>query len=333
VVQARALHAIVTGRRRGLLGATAASLMVPRRALCLPLACILVCAQVESAYAQRPDLTATAEQLFEEGRALLAQNKLAEACPKLAESHRLDPAVGTLLNLGECYEKAGKTASAWATYIEADTLARRLGQLPRAQFAADRARLLGASLPRLSIDVSTTRDGAKVVPVTIKRDGEVIAEPAWRTFAPIDPGEHRIEASAPGFHPFARTISVAPGERAHIEVPALEAAAPAAKGSSPSPLRTLGVVLVGAGALTTGAGLFFGTRARSKNDDARSNFCNGVTCTSRGEALLSEADSAATWSTVLVSVGVTALVGGIVVFLAAPKGKTSSVASATGVTF
>jgi len=291
------------------------------------------CAQVESAYAQRPDLTAAAEQLFEEGRALLAQNELAEACPKLAESHRLDPAVGTLLNLGECYEKAGKTASAWATYIEADTLARRLGQGARAEFAASRARVLGASLPMLSIDVTPTRDGAGAVAVTVKRDGEVIAEPAWRTFVPVDPGEHRIEASAPGFRPFTRTISVTPGERAHVAVPALEAADPAASVSSSSHLRTLGVALVGAGALTTGAGLFFGARARSRNDDARSNFCNGVTCTSRGETLLNEADTAATWSTILVSVGVTALVGGIVLYLVAPKGKKSSVAWTTGATF
>jgi len=307
--------------------------MARLRALCLPLACVLVCAQVESAYAQRPDLTATAEQLFEEGRVLLAQNKLAEACPKLAESHRLDPAVGTLLNLGECYEKAGKTASAWATYIEADTLARRLGQGARAEFAANRAKVLGASLPMLSIDVTPARDGAGAVAVTVKRDGEVIAEPAWRTLVPIDPGEHRIEASAPGFRPFSRTISLTPGERAHVAVPALAAAAPTAIVSSSSPLRAVGVVLVGAGALTTGAGLFFGARASSKNDDARSNFCNGVTCTSRGEALLDEADNAATWSTILVSVGMTALVGGIVLFLAAPKGKRSSAAWTTGGTF
>jgi len=307
--------------------------MARYRALCLPLACVLVCAQVESASAQRPDLTAAAEQLFEEGRALLAQNKLAEACPKLAESHRLDPAVGTLLNLGECYEKAKKTASAWATYIEADTLARRLGQVARAEFAADRAKLLGATLPMLSIDATATRDGSRAVAVTVKRDGEVIAEPAWRTFVPTDPGEHRIEASAPGFRPFSRTISLAPGERAHVAVPRLDAAGPAANVPSSSPLRTLGVVLVGAGALASGAGLFFGTRARSKNDDARSNFCNGVTCTSRGATLLDEADTAATWSTVLVSVGVTALVGGIVLYLAAPKSKKSSVAWTTGGSF
>lgn len=304
--------------------------MARYRALCLPLACVLVCAQVESASAQRPDLTAAAEQLFEEGRALLAQNKLAEACPKLAESHRLDPAVGTLLNLGECYEKAKKTASAWATYIEADTLARRLGQVARAEFAADRAKLLGATLPMLSIDVTAMRDGSRAV--TVKRDGEVIAEPAWRTFVPMDPGEHRIEAFAPGFRPFSRTIALAPGERAHVAVPALDAD-PAARAPSSSALRPLGVVLVGAGALASGAGLYFGARADSKNDDARSNFCNGVTCTSRGETLLGEADTAATWSTVLVSVGVTALVGGIVLYLAAPKAKKSSVAWTTGATF
>ena len=55
---------------------------------------------------------AAAEALFDQGVRLMKQNNFAEACPKLEESDRIDPAVGTLLYLGECYERVGKTASA-----------------------------------------------------------------------------------------------------------------------------------------------------------------------------------------------------------------------------
>ena len=37
-----------------------------------------------------------ADALFKEGRALLDAKKFDEACPKLAESQRLDPGAGTL---------------------------------------------------------------------------------------------------------------------------------------------------------------------------------------------------------------------------------------------
>jgi len=67
---------------------------------------------------------ATAETLFDEGRRLLVQNKLPEACSKFAESQRLDPAIGTQLNLGDCYERTGRLASAWAQFREASAAAR-----------------------------------------------------------------------------------------------------------------------------------------------------------------------------------------------------------------
>src|SRR6187431_1087071 len=85
---------------------------------------------------------AAAEALFDQGVRLMKQNGFAEACPKLEESYRIDPAVGTLLYLGECYERVGKTASAWATFREAASLATNSGQPDRARVAAARAQEL-----------------------------------------------------------------------------------------------------------------------------------------------------------------------------------------------
>ena len=46
-----------------------------------------------------------AQQAFDEGMKLLDQGKTADACPKLEESQRLDPAMGTQFRLAECWEK------------------------------------------------------------------------------------------------------------------------------------------------------------------------------------------------------------------------------------
>jgi len=277
-----------------------------------------------------PDMTAAAEQLFEEGRSLMARERFGEACPKLAESHRLDPGVGTLLNLAECYEKQGRTASAWATYIEADTLANRLNQVQRAAFAAKRAQELAPSLPKLAIDVSETRNAGGAVTVTVRRDGELLARPAWATLVPMDPGEHRIEASAPGFRPFARTVIVRTGELARVAVPALT---PDSEPRTSSTQKTVGLIVAGAGVVATGVGLGFGYVAKSKNDEAHTDFCSSVACTQHGKDLIGEADQAALLSTVLVSVGAAVLVGGAFVFFTAPSERRRATAWRLGGTF
>ena len=56
--------------------------------------------------------TAMAEALFQAGRACLERDRVEEACAKFSESQRLEPKLGTLLNLATCHEKLGKTASA-----------------------------------------------------------------------------------------------------------------------------------------------------------------------------------------------------------------------------
>src|SRR5262245_3168255 len=105
-----------------------------------------------AALAQQGD-KAAAETLFTEGRTLMQAGRYDVACDNLAESQRLDPAVGTLLNLADCREHQGRTATAWAIWLEAAAAARTAGQAERESLARQRAEALKTRLVTLTIEV------------------------------------------------------------------------------------------------------------------------------------------------------------------------------------
>src|ERR1041384_7022387 len=73
------------------------------------LAAVVACPKAARA---EPDSVAAAETLFREGREAVKRADYAVACPKFQESQRLDPAIGTLLNLALCEESWGGLADA-----------------------------------------------------------------------------------------------------------------------------------------------------------------------------------------------------------------------------
>ncbi len=163
---------------------------------------------------------AAAEMRFQEAKALMEQNNFAAACPKLVESQRLDPAVGTLLYLGECYDRNGQTATAWATFLAAAEAAHSANQPDREKTARQRAETLFAKVSKLTITVAPE---ARVAGLEVKLDGAVLGEASWGVATALDPGEHLIEAKALDRKPWSSKIRVAPGvPRATIAIPVLE---------------------------------------------------------------------------------------------------------------
>ena len=111
----------------------------------------------------------TADALFKEGRRLYDLHRFAEACPKFAESYRVDPATGSLLALASCHEAEGKLATAWSEYGEVVSRARRDGRQDRADAAQARVSALEPKLGRLTITVTP---GAAALPgIAVRRDG------------------------------------------------------------------------------------------------------------------------------------------------------------------
>src|SRR5689334_21242307 len=101
-----------------------------------------------------PEQKASAEALFDAAIQAMKDGHYTDACPKLENSQRIDPGVGTLLYLGECYERIGRTASAWATFREAASQAEASGQARRAKAAHDRIAKLEPDLSYLTIEVA-----------------------------------------------------------------------------------------------------------------------------------------------------------------------------------
>ena len=130
----------------------------------------------------------------------------ARACPMLAQSQRLDPGIGTQFNLADCYEHVGKTASAWALFLEVESETKANGETARASAAHSRAEALAPKLSHVVIAVPTTHARGLVV----KKDGAVVGAMQWGIALPIDPGPHTIRVSAPGRKPWESTLVVLP---------------------------------------------------------------------------------------------------------------------------
>jgi len=92
-------------------------------ALILVLTCSAGAAGVASpAFGQGED-RALALDLFEEGRGLLKKGDYLAALTKFEAAGHVMRTFGILLNVAECQEKLGRTASAWATWREARAVA------------------------------------------------------------------------------------------------------------------------------------------------------------------------------------------------------------------
>jgi hypothetical protein len=255
------------------------------------------------ARAQAAD-TAAAEALFQEGRALLLEEKVDLACPKLESSYQIDPATGTLMALALCHEKQGKLASAWAEYTDVIGRSRREGREDREQGARERATALRPRLSTLRIQVSDAT--AATAGLEIRRDRVVQSRGVWNSGVPVDGGSHVVEVTAPGRKTWKANVAVkAEGDAATLTVPELETAssapapaaatvdapaAPAAaetRADEPSkPFGTLewtGIGTGAAGVVVLGVGAYFLATALGERSDSEKD-CKGNLCNEAGLA-------------------------------------------------
>ncbi len=175
--------------------------MTPPAALRCVLGVALGISAAGRADAQPDDASATADQLFDEGRELARENRWAEACLRFEASLRIEPALGSRLNLAACYEHIGKLASAFRLYRESADLAEEAGDVKRRDYARDHAAALEARLAELATPEPAAPDPG-VAPTRAPRSlaaAEAVAEPpSTRTHLAIGLGAAGLAIAGAG---------------------------------------------------------------------------------------------------------------------------------------
>lgn len=301
-------------------------------------ACLLAAAALAPgpARAQGTPQKAAAEALFRDARRLMAEGDLASACPKFVAAQRLDPTVGTALNVGECFERAGRTASAWTAFEEARRMARQAGDGPREAEGERRAQKLEPRLARLRL---TAR--APVPPgAAVKLDGEPLDAAVLGTAFPVDPGRHTVSVDDPaGAWTLVITIPARPVTvNATLGPPAAPspASGPVAPPPPPfwGPQRVAGAAAGAAGVFGVVLGSIFGATAISKKNASNDGPCDATNhCDAEGKALRAEGLRAGNLSTAFFIGGGALLAGGVVLFATARTKPVSAAVGPTGVLF
>lgn len=150
-----------------------------------------------------------ADELYNNGRTLVAANKLVEACAAFEQSQKLEPAVTTLIALATCRERLDQLATAWELVLEAERQTRSATDEKASQLhkiALERIARLEPRVPKLTISISAE---SKLDRLEILRDKEIIPAEKWNRALPIDGGTYTITARAPGVNAWSTRVTLA----------------------------------------------------------------------------------------------------------------------------
>lgn len=288
---------------------------------------LLACAPV-AALADGPTQadTTLAQGLFDEGVQLVRDGDPAAACVKFAESQRLAPAGGTILNLGVCLEKQQKYASAYLAYQEALSTAIKDGHKEREARARDRIAAITPLISRIVIRVDAGVQ--RLEGLDVRFDTATVREAAWGAPAPVDPGVHVVTATATGKKETRISIDVGkPGETYTVRIAEL------ADAPKPAPVivvpktqsdfkKPLGIAALGVGAASLVAGGIFVAAAVGNHSASNANCIGG--CSMHGVALEEDADRWAWAANIAIGTAVVLGVTGVLLLVTSHPPRVAS---------
>jgi hypothetical protein len=268
-----------------------------------------------------------ADQRFRKGQELAAAGRVAEACREFEESQRLEPALGTLLNLAICHERLGQMSLALREFREAEASAKAGRHSEVEALARERAEQIARELPTIEIRVDRATASAGL---SVRLDSLALGAAEWGVPRPADPGRHVIEASVPGEPTFRREIELVRGAPPSVVlIPNLRQggaadAGTASPGPRLGPQRVAAIVVAGVGVAGVTVGTIFGLRSMSKSSDADAHCDDNICRDPAGVELRDEALSAGTVSTIAFIGGALGLAGGAALWFTAQDHESSA---------
>jgi hypothetical protein len=265
----------------------------------------------------------------EQAMRLYALGRWNEAHTHFHAAERLAHSPVFVLYMARCRRNAGKLLEAQSLYRR--VASERVG--PDAPEPMRKAPLeaqaeldeLGRRIP--SIVVVVTGPGSETA--TIQIDGSPLAAGAARRAIPLDPGEHRVLASAPGSPPVSKLVRLREGDdpaRVVLELASADPAPPRDEADARGSILP-GAITLGAGALGLGVGALTGAIAASKTSELKER-CVGVHCPAEDADEADSAKTFATVSTVSFVVGGVLTAGGVVLLLTRPGGSSQAALAA-----
>ncbi len=271
-----------------------------------------------------------ADDLFQQGKALMKEGSIHEGCQKLAESLALKHRGGTLLNLAVCRDQEGRYATALHLYEQAREAAVSDGREDREQLSRTNLEAVRKKLSWLTVKAPP---GAAPLGLTIQRDGVEVPRDAWAKPVAVDSGEHAITATAPGRATYETRVSVGgPGDEQVVEIPLLAELAKAPRptaetrvaarvepgAKAPSWRQPLVGAALGLGAAALLTGGVFGVKAILDSKESQ-RLCPDNRCpTDEGYQKNHSARTAATVADIAVPIGLAAIGIGMLLLLTSP---------------
>jgi hypothetical protein len=285
----------------------------------------------------RSEVPTSAEQLFQEGRAALADDDYELARSHFEQSYKLDPALGTLLNLAVCEEKSGKLKSALAHLQEA--LHKAGAEDQRRPLVVQRIARLDSRIPRLTIRPSRPFEPS----VNLSLDAKPLGMAEIGRTLRVDPGTHVFDCAGPNGERCTIVFTLEEGQES-VLVPTLSAPSAPARpppvgsalaASTPAPPmapkqragaeRAFAFAAGGFGLASIVAGLIAGAGVLHQKDLMAAH-CDERGCDDEGIAAAERGKTLSTVSTLATGIGVVVMGASVVVLISAPSSKDSAAA-------
>lgn len=262
----------------------------------------------------KPADSARADSLFKSGRKKMAEKKIDEACADFAESQRIDPSGGTLLNLAVCHDAQGKSVTAAAELVQVIQLAKDAKNADALKLAEEA--LAKAKSNRSSLTIAPDEGALRRAKLAVSLDGKAFDPAMYGKRIAVDAGHHVVVADdAAGAHAKVEIDVGKNGDRQTVVVSFPNTPVVADTHDEPAPIpaasskpsRAPAFIAFGAGAVGLGVGIVSGVIASSSWNDAKAVCPDRVCPSAEG---LSKYDSAKT-AAIISDIGIGAAVVGV----------------------